>query len=111
MRPAQVSHTGRGLSWCDMCVTFHAHWMADSIVGACRAHDVPVVALTDRNRKLAFKQTDDCVKLMTMHSSEGLEFPVVIVAGVGRLGCGAERVAEDAKLLYVAMTRSTEPCS
>ncbi len=45
---------------------------------------------------------------MTMHSSKGLEFPVVAVSGVGYMpGKGAEPVAE-AKLLYVAMTRSTE---
>ncbi len=43
---------------------------------------------------------------MTMHSSKGLEFPVVIVAGVGTLP--REEAVEDARLLYVAMTRSTE---
>ncbi len=45
---------------------------------------------------------------MTMHSSKGLEFPVDAVSGVGYMpGDGTDRVSE-AKLLYVAMTRSTE---
>ncbi len=48
------------------------------------------------------------MKLMTMHSSKGLEFPVVAVSGVGYMPVeSADKVAE-AKLLYVAMTRSTE---
>ena len=43
-----------------------------------------------------------------MHSSKGLEFPTVATCGVGSLGLDDERVEEDAKLLYVAMTRATE---
>lgn len=47
-------------------------------------------------------------KLMTMHSSKGLEFPVVAIPGLGYLPAeGADPVTE-AKLLYVAMTRSTD---
>jgi len=43
-----------------------------------------------------------------MHSSKGLEFPVVAVSGLGYMPAeGSDQVGE-AKLLYVAMTRSTE---
>jgi superfamily I DNA/RNA helicase len=45
---------------------------------------------------------------MTMHSSKGLEFPVVAVAGVGYMPVDSADEAAEAKLLYVALTRSTE---
>ena len=45
---------------------------------------------------------------MTMHSSKGLEFPLVAVAGVGFMPQPHADPVDDAKLLYVAMTRATE---
>ena len=45
---------------------------------------------------------------MTMHSSKGLEFPLVAVAGVGFMPEKSADEAAEAKLLYVALTRSTE---
>ena len=45
---------------------------------------------------------------MTMHSSKGLEFPVVAVSGVGYLPRKHHNKISEAKLLYVALTRSTE---
>jgi len=43
-----------------------------------------------------------------MHSSKGLEFPIVAVSGVGSMPADGEDPIAAAKLLYVAMTRSTE---
>ena len=48
------------------------------------------------------------VKLITMHSSKGLEFPVVFVPGIGFLPNSKSTPAEEAKLLYVAMTRAID---
>jgi superfamily I DNA/RNA helicase len=48
------------------------------------------------------------VKLLTMHSSKGLEFPVVFIAGVGFMPMQSQAIADEARLLYVAMTRATE---
>ena len=45
---------------------------------------------------------------MTIHSSKGLEFPMVIIAGLGFMPVKNLDVMSEAKLLYVAMTRSTE---
>ena len=45
---------------------------------------------------------------MTMHSSKGLEFPLVVLAGLGTIDASnIEGVRDEARLLYVAMTRST----
>ena len=45
---------------------------------------------------------------MTMHRSKGLEFPVVFIPGLGHLPNPHGEVADEARLLYVAMTRAIE---
>jgi hypothetical protein len=48
------------------------------------------------------------VKLMTLHAAKGLEFPWVAVAGLQALPLGGDSEDEALRLLYVAMTRSTD---
>ncbi|MEQ1774510.1 MAG: 3'-5' exonuclease [Burkholderiales bacterium] len=45
---------------------------------------------------------------MTMHSSKGLEFPVVAIPGLGYMPHRDYDIHEEAKLLYVAMTRAMD---
>ena len=60
------------------------------------------------------KESDaDCVQIMTMHVSKGLEYPVVFIAwGFGELAYNAEpgekekAIREEKRLLYVALTRA-----
>lgn len=100
-------HDERAIPWADMCVTYRSRWMGERLKQALVEQGVPNHWLANAAAKRAFRPSQDTVKLMTMHSSKGLEFPVVIVSGVGHMPAdGADSVAE-AKLLYVAMTRST----
>ena len=46
--------------------------------------------------------------ILTRQSSKGLEFPRVILMGLGRLRTETENVAEETRLLYVGMTRARE---
>jgi superfamily I DNA/RNA helicase len=58
----------------------------------------------------AFRRFDwqrPSVKLPTMHSTKGLEFPHVFVAGLQALPMKGEPIEDAARLLYVAMTRAT----
>jgi superfamily I DNA/RNA helicase len=45
---------------------------------------------------------------MTMHSSKGLQFPVVEIPGLGFMPPRDFDIQEEAKLLYVAMTRAMD---
>lgn len=54
--------------------------------------------------------SEEKVKLITLHSIKGLEFPVVFIAGInkGHLPLSEEQIPLGRKLLYVGMTRAKE---
>jgi len=59
----------------------------------------------------AFRRFDwsrPSVKLLTLHSAKGLEFPLVFVAGLQAMPMRDESLEDSARLLYVAMTRATQ---
>ncbi|MAX12602.1 MAG: ATP-dependent DNA helicase PcrA [Candidatus Marinimicrobia bacterium] len=71
-----------------------------------------VSLLTDIDR---WNSGDECVTLMTVHSAKGLEFPVVIIAGMeeglfphSNSIDEPEGVEEERRLFYVAITRAME---
>ena len=74
---------------------------------AIKEAQIPCQWLASSDYKKKFNPKHDSVKLMTMHSSKGLEFPLVVIAGLGFMSESSDLELE-AKLLYVAMTRSTE---
>jgi rhodanese-related sulfurtransferase len=55
----------------------------------------------------AFDWTRPSVKLLTLHSAKGLEFPMVVVAGLDAMPIPTEPMDEEVRLLYVGMTRAT----
>ncbi|OKH43443.1 hypothetical protein NIES30_24850 [Phormidium tenue NIES-30] len=64
---------------------------------------MPVDWLNQRSSTRNFDPSTQSIKLMTMHASKGLEFPVV-----GYLPNRYTEVPDEARLLYVAMTRAIE---
>jgi superfamily I DNA/RNA helicase len=97
-----------GMQWLDMCIAYRSHWMGEELHRALLAAGVPTQWLASQHHKKAFRPGEDSVKLMTMHSSKGLEFPLVAIPGIGFMPGKQQEMAAEAKLLYVAMTRSTE---
>lgn len=51
---------------------------------------------------------EDSVKIVSMHSSKGLEFGLVLIPGLGEMPKQGEPEADEARLLYVAMTRAID---
>jgi len=64
------------------------------------------------------KKEEDAVRLMTVHSSKGLEFPYVFITGleqdlfphigIGSMEFSEEKEEEERRLFYVAITRAQE---
>ncbi|WPC66748.1 3'-5' exonuclease [Rhodoferax ferrireducens] len=54
-----------------------------------------------------FNPPDDTIKVLTMHASKGLEFPVVALMGVGQMPAAGDDEREEARLFYVGATRAT----
>ncbi len=97
-----------GMPWLDMCVLYPQRWMGERLQLTLLAQGIPTQWLDSQQEKKSFRPGEDSVKLMTMHSSKGLEFPLVSISGLGYMPGKQHELAAEAKLLYVAMTRSTE---
>src|SRR5690625_1721179 len=97
-------HHGR--PWHDMAVIHHDRWEGKAIARALGHADIPCQLADARGKRHLFD--DDAVRIVTMHSSKGLEFPFVAIPDLGALPRPGLDEADEARLLYVAMTRATE---
>jgi len=61
-----------------------------------------------RARSGSFHPHEDTIKVMTLHASKGLEFPVVALIGVGQMPAAGEDERDEARLFYVGATRATQ---
>lgn len=95
-----------GMPWNEMAVVYRRYGIGKQLVDALARKGVPFQWQQDR--KQSFTPAHDSVKLITMHSSKGLEFPLVCIPGIGAASKDAEDPADEARLLYVAMTRATQ---
>jgi len=96
-----------GRAWSAMAVIFRNQWEGEKLHEALQRAGIPS-RLAEGGGKRTLFVVEDAVKLVTMHSSKGLEFPFVIIPGLGSLPKPGKDEAEEARLLYVAMTRATE---
>jgi len=98
----------KGRPWRDMAVVYRSRFIGEEVTNRFRAGGIPVEWLGEGKGKRGFSPHEDSVKIMTMHSSKGLEFPVVAIPSFGYYPRGESTPAEEAKLLYAAMTRAME---
>jgi len=93
-----------GTPWRDMAVIYrNYHRDARLIRKVLPAHGIPTVYFEDAT----YADDEDKVTLITMHSAKGLEFPLVVIPGADKIKGAGELAPQEAKLLYVAMTRAT----
>lgn len=93
-----------GTPWREMAVLYRHY---DPVCKAIRAELRKAAIPNTWKEDISFSDTQDTVKLMPFHSSKGLEYPVVAIPGAGLLPTPDKATEEDARLLYVAMTRAT----
>jgi hypothetical protein len=99
-------HT-HGRPYSEMAVIYRNQWEGEKLHEELKRLEIPS-RLADNAGKQTLFVVEDSVKLVTMHSSKGLEFPFVIIPGIGGLPKEGQSEADEARLLYVAMTRATE---
>lgn len=93
-----------GTPWREMAILYRSYYpVGQSVERRLKAAGIPVSSKKD----VKFTDDQNTVKLITMHSSKGLEFPIVAIPGVGLMPDEKYETAEEVRLLYVAMTRAT----
>lgn len=96
-----------GCSPNDIAVIWRHRRQAEAIAQALSRRNLPFSWARDSASKDALFSGAPSVKLVSMHSSKGLEFENVLIPGVDSMPGDEANSAAEAKLLYVAMTRST----
>lgn len=98
----------RGIAWNDMAIIYRDKWMRNMISDRLQQSGIPVEWANRDEDNRFFHPAAQSIKLVTMHSSKGLEFPVVFISGIGYLPNSHSTPAEESRLLYVAMTRAVD---
>ena len=101
----ELAH-GRHLD--DIAVIYRFNWQGEKLRAALEQADFACRLADDKGGKGSLFLVKDSVKLISMHSSKGLEFPLVIIPHLGQMPKAGEDEVYEARLLYVAMTRATE---
>lgn len=100
----------QGVQWADMAILYPTINVGKMIVNQLSTSNLPYAWLKDKQNKTAYNKESDCLTVLTIHSSKGLEFTRVIIVGVGvgHLKDDEKRRQQNARLLYVGMTRAQE---
>jgi superfamily I DNA/RNA helicase len=94
----------QGHGWGDMAVLCRHHHEIEQCAAALQLRRLPYQV---RRSAGSYDPMADTIKVMTMHVSKGLEFPVVALVGVGGMPGEKHEESEEARLFYVAATRAT----
>ena len=94
-----------GMPWNEMAVVYRRYGIGQKLAEVLARKGIPIQWQQDKRH--AYAPAHDSVKLITMHSSKGLEFPLVCIPGIGAPPRDGEAIQDEARLLYVAMTRAT----
>lgn len=94
-----------GYAWGDMAIICRHHAQMERCADVLRYRRLPHEV---RKGSGTFHPLADTIKLLTMHVSKGLEFPVVAISGAGHMPDETQDEVEEARLFYVAATRATQ---
>lgn len=95
-----------GLGLRDIAILFRARDAMLPFENALRRHGIDFQSMSRQAIK-RFDWDANAVKLLTLHSAKGLEFPIVFIAGLHAMPMRSLPVEDEVRLLYVGMTRAT----
>lgn len=99
---------GKGRALSDMAVICRSTDQARRAEAALKRAGIVSAAAVSGSAKNELYDAVDSVKIVSMHSSKGLEFGLVLIPGLGEMPKAGEPEAMEARLLYVAMTRAID---
>jgi superfamily I DNA/RNA helicase len=100
-----VGRRKAGYEWGQMAVLYREHWIGEKFAQVLKKHDVPVDVAKENKNKVNIKRA--AVRLLSMHTVKGLEFPCVGVGWLGAVGRHGEETEDCVRLVYVAVARAT----
>lgn len=100
----------RDIPWNEIAIIYRSNFMGDRIYNHFQQAQIPIEWVNANSESRNYHPDEQSIKLITMYSSKGLEFPVVFIPGIGYMPdqYGHGTLEEEARLLYVAMTRAME---
>ena len=80
--------------------------LATHIAENLRKAGIPNLCLVGKENKAAYDPDKPLLNVLTLHSSKGLEFDTVILAGIDKIQYVADELVDQVRLMYVGMTRA-----
>lgn len=99
---------GKGRELSDMAVIYRSNSQAQRIERVLSEAGIAYSSGASAKGRGALYGSEDAVKIVSMHSSKGLEFGLVLIPGLGEMPKKGEAEVDEARLLYVAMTRAID---
>lgn len=99
---------GQGRALSDIAVIYRSVDQARRAEQALKNAGIATASAASATGKTGLYDATDSVKIVSMHSSKGLEFGMVLIPGLGEMPKKGEPEADEARLLYVAMTRAID---
>jgi superfamily I DNA/RNA helicase len=96
-----------GASPSDIAILARTRSLLQPLEQALARRKLPVQSMAGQAVR-SFDWSAPSVKLLTLHSAKGLEFPSVHIAGLQAMPLKDELAEDAARLLYVGMTRATQ---
>lgn len=93
-----------GYAWGDMAIICRHYSVMTECANALARKKLPHQV---RKSSGDYEPNADMIKVLTMHASKGLEFPLVAIPGIGQMPGKGEDEKDEARLFYVAATRAT----
>ncbi|MHC5726439.1 MAG: 3'-5' exonuclease, partial [Nostoc sp.] len=98
----------RDIPWNEIAIIYRSNFMGLHIYNHFQQAQIPIEWVNGSSDSRNYHPAELSIKLITMHSSKGLEFSVVLIPGIGFMPHEYNTPEEEARLLYVAMTRAIE---
>ena len=98
-----------GTHWKDICILIcPGSNIANKLVKNIDIAGIPNQWLASPRKRKACKFNENILTIMSIHSSKGLEFDTVLITGLGQMELEGYELQDNARLLYVGMTRARE---